>query len=329
MLKNGPAGPSVMKNALTVTTLAATLLLLVAMVLAVPLLAPAANAADVQVGIYIINLGKFDVSNGGFTADFYLSLKCPDCATEDGDITTLIPFDGFEFMNGRAATMDKIIDEPTEKFYRIQANLQSPVDLKGYPFDSQEMQIILEDKTQTTEAVTYVPDTEQTGMDDVPGFTGWNLLGYNASVREHEYKVYDETYSQYVFRMPIKRIASNAFLKTFLPVCFIMLIVLFSFLLDPDKITTRLGMVGSALVASVMFHVSIANQLPPVGYLTFADKFMVLTYFILLASFIINIAMIELLEQKKEKLVHTIHRATEWTMFIVVPVLYLLLFAFF
>jgi hypothetical protein len=308
-----------MKNAIT-----AVLLLVFTIVAA--LLAPAANAADVQVGVYIINLGKFDVASGSFTADFYLSLKCPDCAKEDGKVTTLIPFNGFEFMNGRAATMDKIIDEPTEKFYRIQANLQSPVDLKDYPFDSQEMQIILEDKTQTTEALNYVPDLEQTGMDDVPGFTGWDLLGYNASVREHEYKVYDETYSQYVFRMPINRIASNAFLKTFLPVCFIMLIVLFSFLLDPDKITTRLGMVSSALVASVMFHVSIANQLPPVGYLTFADKFMVLTYFVLLASFIINIAMIEMLEQKKEKLVHSIHRATEWTMFIVVPLIYLLLF---
>ncbi len=313
-----------MKQALT------TILLLVfTIVAAFPLIAPAADAADVSVGVYIINLGKYDVGTGGFTADFYLSLSCPDCVTEDGDVMTVIPFDGFEFMNGRASSLDRIIDEPTEKFYRIQANLNSPVDLKAFPFDEQEMRIVLEDKTQTEDAVRYVPDIESSGMDDNVAFTGWNVEGWNASVSTHSYAVYDEEYSQYAFTIPIKRIAGNAFLKTFLPVCFIMLIVLFSFLLDPDKITTRLGMVGSALVASVMFHVSIANQLPPVGYLTFADKFMVLTYFILLASFIINIAMIELLEQKKEKLVHSIHRATEWTMFILVPALYILLFVFF
>ena len=105
--------------------------------------------------------------------------------------------------------------------------------------------------------------------------------------------------------------------------------VAFSFFMDPDKVTTRLAMAGSALVASVMFHVSIANQIPPVGYLTFADKFMILTYFVLLAIFVINVVMLEMIEQKKMDLVEKVHRRTEYSMFVVVPLLYVLLFLFF
>jgi len=275
-------------------------------------------AQEVKVGLYALNLGKFDVSTGSFTADFYLSLKCDNACSSD-----------FEFMNGRANSIDKITDNPNEKFYRIQANLNSPVDLKKFPFDSQKMQIIIEDKKNTIENLKYAPVFEESGIDDSIAFTGWNIDSWNAEAKEHNYNIYDETYSQYIFNIDISRIFINSFMKTFLPIFFILLVVLFSFVLDPDKITIRLGMAGSSLVASVMFHISITNQIPPVGYLTFADKFMGLTYFILLSTFIINIFMLEMQERKNTDLVEKIHRKTEYSMFIIVPLLYILLFVFF
>src|SRR3989338_527607 len=290
------------------------------LIVAVFLLAiPIVDSAEVETAIYVLNLGKFDVATGSFTADFYLDMKCQEkCNVGD-----------FEFMNGRASSVDKIIDEDTEKFYRIQGNFNSNVDLKDFPFDSQKMQIIIEDKLNSIDKIKYVQDDEESGVDKSIIFSGWDLKGWNSEVKEHEYKVYDETYSQYVFDINIARIKLNAFMKTFMPVFFILLVVLFSFVLDPDKITTRLGMAGSSLVASVMFHISISNQIPHVGYLTFADKFMVLTYAVLIATFIINVYLLELLERKNNELVERIHRKTEYSMFAVVPLLYLLLFLIF
>lgn len=278
------------------------------------LLLPMASAQDVNVGLYILNLGKFDISSGAFTADFYLSMKCEtECSA-------------FEFMNGRASSMDKITDEPNEKFYRIQAALNSPVDLKSFPFDHQKMQIILEDKENTADDLVYVPDNEESGLDGSIAFTGWNLDGWETEVKEHYYAPYDETYSQYVFNVDISRIVFNSFLKTFLPVFFIMMVTMFSFVLDPDKITTRLGMAGSSLVAAVMFHIAISNQIPPVGYLTLADKFMVLTYFILLVTFILNVIMLELHERKQEAKLMRMHRMTEFSMLAIVPLIYVVFF---
>ena len=107
------------------------------------------------------------------------------------------------------------------------------------------------------------------------------------------------------------------------------MVVLFTFLIDPDKITTRLTVSGTNLVAAVMFHVAISNQIPPVSYMTFADKFMILTYFVLVASFAINVALVELIELKKTHLVEKLHRSTEYSAIIIVPILYILLFLFF
>lgn len=288
------------------------------LLLVAPLGVPGVVAQDVSVGLYVLNLGRFDVGTGTFTADFYLSMTCEEnCSPEN-----------FEFMNGRATSVDKIIDEPNEKFYRIQATLNSPVNLKRFPFDSQRMQIILEDKKNTIDSLAYVPVPSQSGIDDSIAFTGWSIDGWEATVTEHHYPAYDETFSQYHFTIDISKIPLNSFVKTLLPVIFMMLVVLSSFIIDPDKVAQRLTMVGSSLVASVMFHVSITNQIPPVGYLTFADKFMVLTYFLLLVSFVINIMLLEFQEQKKTALVEKIHRSTEYSMFVIVPVAYVLLFIF-
>mgnify|MGYP001615919942 CR=1 FL=1 len=273
---------------------------------------------EIQVGLYLLNLGKFDIATGSFTADFYLDFNCEStCPKMD-----------FEFMNGRASSLDKIIDEPKEKFYRIQANLNSPVNLRSFPFDKQEMQIIIEDKKAARDSLIYVPNEEESWIDDSIAFTGWQLGQWKAVEKEHDYKVYGESYSQYIFTIPIERIKINSILKTFLPVIFILLVMLSGFFLDTEKILTRLGMSGSALVASVMFHISISNQIPPTGYLTFADRFMILTYLIILLSFGLNVIILKLQERKKKDLVEKIHRYTEYSMFVIVAVLYALLFYF-
>jgi hypothetical protein len=293
---------------------------------AAPATAPAATApaaatqpagpALVQVSVYIISLGKYDVANGSFTVDFYLDLK--HAAGVDPT--------GFEFMNGRAASTDLMINTPTEQFYRIQANLVSPVDLKRFPFDRQQMQIILEDKNNSIEKQRYVPLTNECALDPAVTFIGWDIKDFGALESEHVYRKWGESYSQFVFDVNIARLGVNAFMKTFLPVFFIVLIVLSSFILGPDQAITRLGMAGSGLVAAVMFHVSISNQIPPVGYLTFADKFMVLTYLVTLLSFLINVVIIAAQRRKQQGLVDRLHHATEVSVFVLVPLAYVLLF---
>lgn len=271
---------------------------------------PFVNAQDVEVGLYLLNLGKFDVSSGAFTADFYLSMRCERNCSD------------FEFVNGRASSVEKIIDSPKEKFYRVQAALVSPVDLRSFPFDVQRMEIALEDKRSDRSKVVFSPNLNESGIDPSVVFVGWDVLGWRAFERPHRYDAYDETFSQYVFAVDIARIGLNSFFKTFVPVLIIVLIVLFSFVMDPDKITNRLTVATSSLVGAIVFHISIANQIPPIGYLTIADKFMILTYFILLLSALLNIGLLELSERKKSDVVERVHRATEYTVFVLVPLLY-------
>lgn len=265
--------------------------------------APAVTAAasppqEIRVGVYVLNVGKFDLSSGSYTMDFYLSL------------TSDQPFDAqsFEFMNGRATALDKLIDEPTNRFYRIQAALYENISLKPYPFDHHALTIQLEEKTNSADRVVYRFDPANSGIDRDVTIVGWELTGYTADVLAHEYPAFGETYSKLVFRVHVKRIVLTAILKAFLPAIFIVLVGLLSLLLLPDKFAPRLGLNTSSLLGAVMFHLNVTSQIPPVGYLTFADKFMIISYIVLGACLYSSIILMRHTDKKDEAAALRVYR---------------------
>jgi hypothetical protein len=248
----------------------------------------------VKVGAYVLNIGKFDVGTGTYTVDFYLDLTLVSGAKDMGD-------QKFEFMNGRASSMDKLIDKPEEKFYRIQANLATNVDMHRYPWDEHSLPIVLEHVTRPKRELIYEVDEKQSGIDPSVTFVGWELKGTTAEVVDHEYKVYGEQYSQYVYKINIARLVFISSLKTFLPVLCFLLISMVSLLITVEKTESRLGINTAMLIASVMFHLSIANQLPPAGYLTVADKVMIATYATIGLNLFLSVHMLRLVQQKAEE----------------------------
>lgn len=257
----------------------------------------------VDVGVYVLNVGRFDVASGSYTVDFYLSMKC-DSDCEPG---------GFEFANGRATLVDLLLDRPSEKFYRIQASLAENIDLKDYPFDAHALSIILEDKSKTAQELVYRANDAYSGIDPQVTIVGWDLEGWSHVVESHYYAPYDETYSRYSFDVKIRRIFLASVLKAFLPVLFIVIAGLLAlFIHEPDKLWTRLTVNTSSLIAAVMFHLNVTGSIPPVGYLTFADKFMVATYLILLVGLVSTVLMMRHAKHKDEKTLMAIYHYSLW-----------------
>ena len=84
---------------------------------------------------------------------------------------------------------------PTEKFYRIQANLSQNVDLRHYLFDEHLLTLEIEGKRGTVDKFVYVVDKKNCG--------GWRLAGWEAKVHTHHYAIYGETYSRFVFGLRV------------------------------------------------------------------------------------------------------------------------------
>lgn len=284
--------------------------------------APAVDPCVVKVGMYILNLGNFNLNTGSYTVDFYLSMK------SDKPFPEGVP-GNFEFMNGRAASMDKIVDEPMEKFYRIQANLSQNIDFKRYPFDRHSLGIVLEDKTNTTSAVRYEMDDSQSGIDPSVIVVGWQLKGWKGSTDEHFYEPYAEKYSRLSFNVDISRVMLTSFIKSLLPVFFMVFVGILSLLFTADKVQLRLSLNISTLLGAVMFHLNLTSSIPPVGYLTFADKFMIITYLSLIAILFSGVLLMRHSDMKDSAKADKIYKTSLVTLPIVIVGIYVMGFLVF
>lgn len=282
------------------------LLLILALVALLPKVglgaAPPAQQSplQVQVGTYLMSIGKLDISSNSYHMDFYLIFRC-DRPCDPGN---------FEVINGRGYTVERQENEPTYKVYRVRGEMNTTLNLRPFPFDRHSLAFSIEDKFMGHEALRYVPDRAHSGLHGDLVLPGWRIANndYFSSVRTDTYKVFGQSYSHYTFGITLERPILSAFLKGLLPGLLIVVTGLLALLMGPDKIMQRLTVATSALVASVLFHINLTSLIPPVGYLTFADRFMILNYLTLLGAIAASIWLMNLVDAKRDDEAAPLHK---------------------
>lgn len=240
----------------------------------------------VKVGIYLLNIGKLDIGAGTYGMDFYISFRCSeDC--QPGN---------FEILNGRAS-VEKNDDEPHFKVFRVRADLVAQLDLRSFPFDAHRLTISLEDKVLQDNRLIYEPDMQMTGVHPSAVVVGWSLdKQWRVQIDRDSYEVYGQSYSRATFSIGAQRPKLSAFLKNLTPALIITLSGFLALLMGADKATSRLTLTTSALVGSVLFHINMTSSMPPIGYLTFGDRFMMINYIGLVLVLMVNVKVLAISE---------------------------------
>lgn len=255
--------------------------------------ATAQAPVTMRVGVYLLEVGRLDTTTGNYTMDFYLTFQCDQ------------PCDApsFEFMNGRATNLDKTDDEPTRKVYRVQATLNENIDLRDYPFNRHTLTVIIEGKADTTDTLVFRADPAASGIDESVRVLGWILSPrWEAAVDTHFYPAFNETYSRYTFDIDIRRSLLTGILKGLLPALVIMTLAFIGFVFtDSSRLGSRLGIHTSAFTGSFLYHLSLTSSIPPVGYLTYADSFMIVNHITLTCALISTVLAMVLTDKGREE----------------------------
>jgi hypothetical protein len=182
--------------------------------------APTVYPRQVAVGLYINDIGTFDLTTGSFDADFYLWFRWQGNWTVGNDNSTVLalianarasasgseaslaasalPYN-FEFMNSEGPTRSLIAAQPhfngtNYNFleYRIRGPFNVPVELNDYPLDEQTLAIEMEDSFYSNTTLIYVPDSGSvldpsiTVDGAIPGLT-YVPDSFSTSVVNHNY----------------------------------------------------------------------------------------------------------------------------------------------
>jgi hypothetical protein len=264
---------------------------------AAPKTEPAAAGAPqvVQVGVSLTNVGKLDLATGTYNVEFYLTFTCPpgvtDCSTK------------FELASGIVTKSEPVPDEtptPGKSVFRVKADMTEDLDLSEYPLDEHELTISFTHPTEDATKLVYAVDKDDTSVGDSVKLAGFHITDSGAAVETKKFDGVDENFSVYTFHITAQRVRLSSYLKGFLPPFFIVLVSCLGLVLRAKSITNRLTMGTAGLLSAVMFHISSTSALPPLGYLTRADKFMLVTYVILVANLLFCVLMLMKDDKKDE-----------------------------
>jgi len=239
-----------------------------------------AQPVRVKVGLLLNSIDDYDIKTGRFLADFFLSL------TSD----VAMPAVRLSFPNGKVDGNELIADKPTFKLYRLNGEFKAPPDLRKYPFDTQNLKLMIEDDFRGIDQVRLVVDKERTQL--ARGFRalGWQVDSVEARSTSQSYpdrfENDDLIYGRYTFTVALERYATSAAFTVFVPAFVIVLISLLGMWVPPSEMEVRSNAGAPMLAAAVLFHFALMQELPGTSYLTRADKLMLGVYVSLLLGMV-------------------------------------------
>ena len=276
---------------------------------------PAMQTADgkliEKVGFYVLGITDLDVATGSYTMDGYLNFNCNKPCNEDPDNPA------FDIMN---ATGQPEIEEQTSDtkgdtihYYRIRVPLASNLILKDFPFDYHYLTLHMEDKLLGDDELTYEFDPGKSGVDDFAIVSGWEVeRTIKGEIIPHKYAIYDSPYSRLVFSVAIYHPWFSSFMKGLFAAVVIIMVGMLSFLMKYDEIGERLALTSSTLVGAILYHLTLTASIPPVGYMTFADKFMLGNYVILFAALAVTVRLMLFVNADEHDKAKKLHNYTQW-----------------
>ena len=285
------------------------ILLVLIAALAIPLGLPPSAHADagpdkVTVGVFINDLQDIDLSSENFTADLYLWMRWKNpninpsntieaMNSEGTQNTTSSPTGG---VSGEPL-FDAPVDMPDGSKYmvlRYQGVFSRKMGLEKYPFDTQVLEMVFEDKQNDSSQIQFVPDRNPISINDggamsIPGYV---LGAPSLDVVAHKYPTNfgdptanaDTPYSRIIIALPVTRDVLPYLVKIILPIFIVVLITALIYLLPARLEESRTDIGVIAMLTLVALQWNSDSSLPSVEYLTLMDMVYIISMVYVLAA---------------------------------------------
>ncbi len=267
-------------------------------------LAPSALFArvpqTVTVGVYLDHVPELDIKDNSYIADFYIwflwkgdidptqSVEFPNVLDPQSLSKVPVYTD-----NGGNPKPEVLEDGRSYQSYHVQGRFWHPFPIGDYPFDEQDIALVIEDVKHSSSDLVYQVDRDGSRMRPGLSIPGWNLGSIGATVTTASFPTNfgdprvspgKDMYSHLEFRVHVARPIVGLMLKTMVPISIIILITFGAFFCKPEDIDARLCLTITALISAVALQYTTSTELPPTGYLLLIDKVYLLSYAVILLT---------------------------------------------
>ncbi|MDQ6826084.1 MAG: hypothetical protein M3Z14_02650 [Candidatus Eremiobacteraeota bacterium] len=182
-----------------------------------------------------------------------------------------------------------LYETPDGSVVRVQhftVTLATQLDLRRFPFDKQELPIVMEPRGHDADRILLFADTKRSSVAAARyvGLSQWRnpVLSARRGIRQSD----DFDVNALIFTLTLQRGSNSYVWKFILPLFLIVLISWVSFWLSHEEFKTKdqLGTLVSTLLIIVAFNITATASLPRTNYVTYIDAFLLACFmFVILA----------------------------------------------
>jgi hypothetical protein len=150
------------------------------------------------------------------------------------------------------------------------------MDLRDYPFDQQTIKIAVASIYGPDEVVIQIGDNDAAAFSDIT-LPGWQSLSDSVAVSVAPLQVPGQNRPVAGVTVAITMVRETGFhlWKLIFPLTAIVFMAWGVFWIDPINLNPQVGLSSSAALTFVAFQLGLGDLLPPIDYLTRADRFIV------------------------------------------------------
>lgn len=236
---------------------------------------------EVSVGIFVINVEHERTRQqtaaakneaGVFYMDFLISVSKPEGSTLWAGDTEM--WNTLKFRNAKSVHMSADLPGMTGVRH-VQGSFYYDPDLRMYPLDSQNLQIIIEQTTHTADKWVFRPSKDLNGMSKtIPDIRHQVCSGDEVTTKRG-----GKEYSTFVYTVTVRNPRWFSIITGFLPPLLTILPIVFSYTLGPlSWYPLRILLNIGSLLSLTFFYDSFLRRLPMLMYLTAFDKYIYCLY---------------------------------------------------
>jgi hypothetical protein len=302
------------------TTLAHVFLIVAALHVAAPSAAqiglpPSDGPVAVDVGVYLLDVTEIREIESTFMMEGYMALRWrdPRLATERSpegaaprvytgphalrklgeiwwpDLLSVNSLGSSDFQRIRLLIgSDGTVDYTAS----VSARLKGDFDFRNFPFDRQQLGVVMQSYAWDASQVELRVDTERTGISPELQLAEWKTEGLLTSVGRMTDPRDARSYSRFAFELGIERKSVFYLWKVILPLLLLVVLSWSVFWMSDEPLARRTGVTLTTLLTVVAYQFIVSEALPRLAYLTHLDSLMLLSFAFIAATAIVNWSVI-------------------------------------
>ncbi|MEH6834571.1 hypothetical protein [Falsihalocynthiibacter arcticus] len=199
----------------------------------------------------------------------------------------LINSSSLRVLNQNAANQ-VMVGEGGQVFYqqRYTGNISSYHDLQRFPFDKQAFKIKIATQASDARNVVLTANVENTWISDTLNIEGWNVHGVEIVASTSQFRATGEDHSLITLIINADRNPDYYLYRVMLLLMFVVFMSWAIFWIPPSRFEFQIGLGATSMLTSIAFNLSVANNLPQLGYLTILDMALIWAIFLIFLSIV-------------------------------------------